>query len=272
MLELRKRGGLTQEQVAAHVNERMPRDGVRRAHTHVSRWERGQLLIEENELTVVLAYLKATSEETVSALRLHRDAADPDWMIPGVPRPLAVMREYEDRANHITNVQPDLIPGPLQIPSYAHEVLSTSGNTRQQVDDWTDFRMARRDSLLSSNVRIEAILGEQAVRYPACSREVAVKQLHDLAETSLLPHVTIRVLRFGFGHQPMRNGAFVLLEFDDGKPVVHLEQFRSSTTLTDVRDVKDYQDAAESLRRASMSPVASTKLIEELANKLESST
>jgi hypothetical protein len=236
----------------------------------VSRWERGQLLIEESELSVVLAYLKATSKETVAALRLHRDAADPDWMIPGVPRPLAVMREYEDRATHITNVQPDLIPGPLQIPEYAHEVLSTAGNTPQQVDDWTQFRMARRDSLLSGEVKIEAILGEQAVRYPACSPEVAVKQLRDLAATSRLPHVTIRVLPFAFGHQPMRNGAFVLLEFDEGKPVVHLEQFRSSTTLTDARDVKDYRDAAETLRRASMSPVASTLLIEELANKLES--
>lgn len=272
MLELRKRRGRTQEQVAAHVNERMPRDGVNRAHTHVSRWERGQLLIEENELTVVLAYLEASSEETVTALRLHRDAADPDWQIPGIPRPLAVLREYEDRANHITSVQPDLVPGWLQIPPYAHEVLSSSGNTPQQVNDWTELRMARRDSILASDVRIEAILGEHALRHPACSREVAVKQLHDLAETSRLPHVTVRVLESGFGYHPMRNGAFVLLEFDEGKPVVHLEQFRSSTTLTDTRAVKDYQDAAETLRRASMSPAASTKLIEVLANKLESTT
>lgn len=272
MLNLRKRAGCTQEQVAAYVNERMPRDGVRRAHTHVSRWERGQLLIDEDELTVVLALFDATSEETVSALRLHRDAADPDWMIPGIPRPLAVMREYEDRATHITNVQPDLIPGPFQIPEYAREVLSASGNTPQQVEDWTEFRMARRASLLSGSVRYEAIIGEQAVRFPACSPEVAAKQLHDLVQTAALPHVTIRLVELGFGFHAMRNGGFVLLESEEGKPVVHLEQFRSSTTLTEARDVKDYRDAAEALRRASMSPVASTKLIEVLANQLESTT
>jgi transcriptional regulator with XRE-family HTH domain len=263
MRELRKSAGLTQLEVATAMG---------RAISHPSRWEGGKLFITEEELGEFLRLVGAGADRTLRAMRLHRDAADPDWMIPGIPRPLAVLREYEDRANRATSVQPDLVPGWLQIPQYAHEVLSSSGNTPQQVNDWTELRMARRDSILASDVRIEAIIGEHALRYPACSREVAVKQLHDLAETSKLPHVTVRILESGFGYHPMRNGAFVLLEFEEGKPVVHLEQFRSSTTLTDSRAVKDYQDAAETLRRASMSPAASTKLIEVLANKLESTT
>jgi transcriptional regulator with XRE-family HTH domain len=273
MLELRKRAGRTQEQVAAHVNERMPRDGVRRAHTHVSRWERGRLPIEENELTIVLAYLEATSEETVSALRLHRDAADPDQMIPGIGKPLALMREYEDRAAHITNAQAALIPGPLQTRECALEVTSASGRfTERQVSDGIEFRMARRASLLSGHAHYEAIISEYALRYSACSREVAIPQLWDLAEVSTLPHVTIRVLPLEPGYHPLRNGSFVLFESDKYRPVVHLEQFRSSTTLTNSRDVRDYQDAAEALRRASMDPAASTEFIEVLANRLESTT
>jgi hypothetical protein len=56
------------------------------------------------------------------------------------------------------------------------------------------------------------------------------------------------------------------------KPVVHLEQFGASTTLTDARYVQTYQDAAANLRRDAMSPAATTELIAELTDEMERTT
>lgn len=261
--QLRRRAGLTQAALAAQMGGR--------SNSHPSRWENGILLIEQAELELFLRLVGASSEETVEALKLHRDASDPDWQIPGVGRGLAVVREYEDDAIHVMNVQPSLIPGPLQTERYARSIIVAAGATDVQADDWTAFRMARRDSWLSRETPYEAIIGEYALRWPACTPEVGAEQLEDLQMIAELPHFTVRVLPFGFGFDPARVGSFVLIETATTK-VVHLDQYRSSTTLTNTRDVRDYTDAAETLRRAAMSPVASTRLIAEIAHQLENTT
>ncbi|QYN17479.1 helix-turn-helix transcriptional regulator [Amycolatopsis sp. DSM 110486] len=261
LAKLRKAAGLDQREAAEPLG---------RASSHISRWENAKLRPEEEELADYLRMLGATSEQTVLALKLWRDAADPNFLTPGIGREYAVVTEYERLAEHITNFQPTMIPGPLQTWAYARSVIAAAGATsEQQVEDWTNVRMKRREAVLAGPVRYEAIIGEHALRYPACSREIAIPQLHDLMQTAELPHMTIRVLRFGFGYDPGREGSFVLIEGDESKPVVHLEQYRSASTLTNARDVKDYTDAAERLRRASMSPVAAVKLIGEIVDEME---
>lgn len=277
MCDLRKRAGLIQEDVAVHMSTVFP--STRRSKSHVSRWESGLLLIAENELIVFLELVRATSTETAQALLLHRDAADPNYLLPGIGRELALVREYEDTAMCVVNVQPMLIPGPLQERSYAEFVIHASGATEAQAADLLAFRMARRDSLLSgATTDYTAIIGEHAIRYPGCPRKVAISQHRDLIQSSMLGHITILVLPFddperdpdrGWYHAA-RHGSFVLFESATTKPVVHLEHYRSSSTLTDVRDVRDYQNAAERLRRDAMSPESSSRLIAEVADKLES--
>lgn len=238
--------------------------------SHVSRWESGKLFIEEAELEQFLRLVGADAERTMEALRLHRDAADPNWLLPGVGRDLAVVREYEDAANRITNYQPLQIPGPLQIEAYADGMIQAAGATEEQAEDLLAFRMARRDFYLSGGFRFEAIIGEQAIRYPTCTRPIAVEALRDLLKAAQLDHISVCVLPFTHSWYPARAGSFMLIESETGTPAVHLEHYRSSSTLTDKHDVRDYQDAAEALRRDAMGPIASMRLIADVADKLES--
>lgn len=268
--DLRRRAVLTQDQVAEHLNAALPREGVRRAHTHVSRWERGQLVIDEDELSVVLAHIGADSEETFTAMRLHRDATDPNWLIPGITRPLSVMREYEDSASHIINWQPLEIPGPLQPEAYTEHVIRASGASEDELADWLTFRMARRDSLISGSFSYEAFIGLQAIEYPSTDGPVAIEMLRDLVKMSEYDHITIRIMSPVRRYYPGRGGSFVLIQSETTKPVVHLESYRSSATLTNARDVADYKNAAEQLRRDAMSAGASSRLIADVADKLES--
>lgn len=65
----------------------------------------------------------------------------------------------------------------------------------------------------------------------------------------------------------------MLIDSDRTKPVVHLEHFRSATTLTDARDVRDFKNAADSVRREdAMSPASTTELIARVADEMEHTT
>ncbi|WP_246869103.1 Scr1 family TA system antitoxin-like transcriptional regulator [Saccharopolyspora sp. ASAGF58] len=48
-----------------------------------------------------------------------------------------------------------------------------------------------------------------------------------------------------------------------------LEHYRSSTTITDATDVKDYQTAADSVRKAALSADLTRSLIAEIADEME---
>jgi len=259
----RVQAGMSQTELAQRLG---------RKHPHISRWEAGKLSLSESDLGALLGIYGIIGAERDGILELHRDAADPNWLARGVGRQIAVVREYENGATSITNVQPSIVPGPLQTRAYALEVLLGAGATHGQAQDWADFRMARREKILSGGTEFTAIIGEYALRYPACSREVAVEQARQLHKIAELDHITIQILPIGLRYTPARAGAFVLIESAHSKPVVHLEQYGSSTTLTDARYVRSYLDAADILRRDAMSPADTTGLIAEITDEMEHTT
>jgi transcriptional regulator with XRE-family HTH domain len=263
--QARKVAGLTTHQLGSQLG---------RAHTHISRWENGRLLPSEADAAAVLGILGVIGEERDRLLELARDAADPNWVAPGIDRQLAALTEYERTAHTIIDVEPLLIPGLLQTADYARAIMvGGAGATRGEIDQRVMFRMGRRDVLTRRNpVQLVAVLGEYALRQPPCERAVMGDQLRQLAKWAALDNVVVQVIPMDHTYTPALEGPFVLIEFDRAKPVVHLEHYRSSTTITDARDVRDYQSAADSLRRVAMSPAATEELIAELADEMEHTT
>lgn len=260
--EARKAAKLTTQQLGARVE---------RSHTHVSRWENGKLVPSVEETARVLAVLGVNGEEYEDLLQLAREASEPNWVAPGVVRHLAMLTEYERASMLITNVQPLLIPGLLQTADYARSIMLSAGASAEDVERRTAHRMERQHILTRSRpVSLVAIIGEHALRFPPCDREVMVEQLHALLAWSRRENVTILALPADCGYSPALEGAFVLIEFTKGPAVVHLEHYRSATTLTESKDVRDYQTAAESLRSRAMSPAATEGLIRKIAADMES--
>ncbi|WP_093274585.1 helix-turn-helix domain-containing protein [Saccharopolyspora shandongensis] len=241
-----------------------------RSHTHISRWENGKLTPSEADAGAVLGILGITGDERERLLQLAKDAGDPNWVAPGIDRQLAALTEYERTARTITDVQPLLIPGLLQTADYARSIMIGAGTTRGEADRRVTFRLGRRDVLTRRNpVELVAVIGEQALRYPPCGREVMLEQLHHLAKWAELDNISIHVIPLDHGYSPALEGPFVLLEFDRAKPVVHLEHFRSSTTITDASDIKDYQAAADTVRGDALSADLTTALIKQIADDME---
>lgn len=257
--DARTRAGLSQQKLA---------DLLDRQHSHVSRWENGKLTLTEADAGAVLGILGITGAERDELLDLVRDAADPNWVAPGVDRQLQLLTEYERNATAIINVQPLLVPGLLQTVDYARAIMIGAGATRGEADQRATYRMGRREVLTRNRpVSYTALLGEHALRYPPCETSVAVEQLRQLVTFADMTNMTIQVMPFDRHYSPALEGPFVLIE--GTKPVVHLEHYRSAVTLTDQRDVKDYQTAVDTLRRDAMSPEDSPRLIAEVADEME---
>lgn len=258
--EARKRAGMTMEQLAAQLD---------RSHSDISRWENGKRLPSEADTAAVLGILGVTGDERNRLLQLARDAADPNWVAPGVDKQLAALIEDEKTARRIVTVQPLLIPGLLQTEDYARSIMTGAGVTRGQADQRVLMRIGRQAVLSRKNPpEYLAIIGEHALRYPPCESTVMANQLeHLLALAERHPAVTVLVLPMGIGYSPAMEGPFVLLEFNRGDPVVQQEHFRATTTLTDNRDVRDYQAAVEMTRGKAMNPEESSRFIADLLNE-----
>jgi transcriptional regulator with XRE-family HTH domain len=261
LVKYRKRAKLSQLALAAQLG---------RSHSDVSRYENGKQGMDEATLGAILGVLGVTGAELDEARELHSRISDPNWLALGVGRQLAVVREYEDSADQIVNVQPQLIPGPLQTRPYALIVMRAAGASTGEAQTGADFRMARGTKILSGDVEYEAIISEFALRYPACGMEEAPDQLRHLLKVADLPNVTIRTTEMAAGYSPMRQGSFVLIE--SAKSVVHLEQLGGSSTLADSRYVREYKNAADIIRREAMSPASTTELIAQLIDEMERTT
>lgn len=256
----RVRAKMSQQALAAQL-------GI--SHSDVSRREAGKQGLDDTRLGAHLGALGVTGEDYDLAVATHRAAAERNWTAAGVNRQLAVVSEYEAIAERITNVQPALIPGPLQTREWAVELGRRGGATVDEAERGADFRASRSEKVLNGEVQFDAFIGEYALRYPACDDEVALAQLKHLLELGRLENVTIRAVGIRRRYTSMRAGSFVLIELAESA-VVHLEQLASATTLTDERYVKAYIQAATSLRSEAMSPTATEGLIAQLIDEMES--
>jgi transcriptional regulator with XRE-family HTH domain len=241
-----------------------------RSSSHISRWETGRLIPSETDVATVLAVLGVTGLERDRLLELAHDAADPNWIAPGVDRQLAALAEYERTARTIMEVEPQLIPGLLQTGGYARAVMVAFGATSGEADQRALVRLGRRQVLTDDPPkRLIAIIGEFALRYPLCNRGVMLEQLRELEKLSALANITIQVLPMNRPTPSALAGGWGLIEFERAKPVVHLEHYSAASTITDAKTVARYQAAADTLRETAMSPTDSLGLIADVITEWE---
>jgi transcriptional regulator with XRE-family HTH domain len=245
---------------------------LRRSHTWLSHIESGRRPPSTEDVASILALIGITGPRRDDLLALARDAGDPNWVAPGVNRQLAALMGYEETADEITELNPLLVPGLLQTKRYCREIMNSAGETPGQADHLVGLRMGRREILVRTEpapVHLVSLIAERALTEPTFAPHVMAEQMRHLATWGQLPNIEIRVIPTSVGWTPIHQGPVVLLRFERGRPVAHLERFRSTVMLTNPADVRDLQAAANSLRRAAMSPDESSGFIAELSHRWE---
>jgi len=244
-------------------------------HPNISRWETGDRMPRPEDVAKYLTAVGVNGAECERLINLARAATETNWLTlgePGASEALAALIEFEQTAKQISDWSPTVIPGLLQTGDYARAIMVDAGGVpTQERDQRVRVRLSRRDVLTRRDpVRFSAIVGQEALRQVIGGPDIMADQLRHLLQFGELPSVNLQILPTGRGWHPGIAGPFELVEFESGRPIVHLEHLRSSLFLyEEPADLEAYKEAADTLRELAMTPEESAGLIAELITHLE---
>lgn len=196
------------------------------AQTKVSKLERGAQLPTAADLdawvtaTGVGPDVAAELAELLGHARLDYRAWGDSWRrAGGIADTQDEIAQIDARATRIAEYQPAVVPGIVQTPAYARELLSIPGGpvalgaVAEDVEALVAARVRRQDLLLyDPGKRIQVLMGEAALHTRFGRAEVLLGQLDRLASVAGLATVELGVLRMA-GPNPVAGLAgFALLD------------------------------------------------------------
>jgi transcriptional regulator with XRE-family HTH domain len=158
----------------------------------------------------------------------------------------------EASASYIAEYQPGLIPGLVQTPAYAREMLTlpggpiSAGATSDDAESLVGERIKRQNVLYEPGRTIELVIGEAALYTAPGTPDTLAGQLDRLVAVSELRTVRLAILPFTAGMPIMPLSGFAIE--DD---VVLIETLTGEQRLHEPAELAVYRDAFERLLRAS---------------------
>ncbi|GGW23500.1 XRE family transcriptional regulator [Streptomyces galilaeus] len=155
-----------------------------------------------------------------------------------------------------------VLPGLLQTPGYAREVLAVGGLKGKELDQQVEARMGRRELLEGEDAPpFRTILAEAVLRTP--TRDVAEwrAQLEYLAELAERESVTVQVLPQSAGVHGLVGTDVWFLRLADGRPVAYTENAHWGELVEESARVERLQRAYDVVRDMALSPGESRKFI-----------
>lgn len=235
--ELRANAGLTGEDVATRMG---------RAHSTLSRWENGELVPRVPDVFFMLDLYGVQNPERDALLRSARGARERDDRELDASVKVADYARMEGRAWKVETFYNGAVPGLLQTPDYAREIIRAwnPAATSQQIERLASIRIARQRRLTEDGpLQLAAVISEGALRVAVGDTEVMRAQLKRIVDVAARPNVDIRVLPFAAGAHGGMTGTFTILRFHDEQDVATI-----STRGGDVY-YEDVEPFAQALRR-----------------------
>jgi hypothetical protein len=155
-----------------------------------------------------------------------------------------------------------VLPGLLQTPGYAREVLAVGGLKGKELEQQVEARMGRRELLEGEDAPpFRTILAEAVLRTP--TRDVAEwrAQLEYLAELAERESVTVQVLPQSAGVHGLVGTDVWFLRLADGRPVAYTENAHWGELVEESARVERLQRAYDVVRDMALSPGESRKFI-----------
>ena len=125
--------------------------------------------------------------------------------------------ELEASAIRIRQCQLNVIPGLIQIPEYAMDLVTAFGQSGARAERGVEIRMHRQVLLDQDGPEIVFCLDESVLHRVIGGEDVLRKQLVRMKEVCALPNMTIQILPFAAGIHPSMKGSFAILEFSEGE-------------------------------------------------------
>jgi hypothetical protein len=258
----------------AHLSGKVAALRLGWSETKVSRLLTGrQAPVKEADVASLLTLCGVKGEEKDRLLALAREYDQRNWLqqhISSLPEQLRTLIQHENQATRLTDFELIRIPGLLQTRDYARALIERVVTVPpKEVESRVEARMTRQ--LLFSQDRHPDFIffvHEVALRQPVGGREVMSAQLHQLLQLSVRRYITIRVIPVSYGAFPAIDSSCRLVEFDELKPVVYVEQQTAGSFFEDAAAVAAYRKIFGALADCSLSEGESGDLIAGLAVEL----
>jgi transcriptional regulator with XRE-family HTH domain len=261
---LREGKDITTEQAA---------EAIRGSHSKISRMEHGRVGFKDRDVADLLTLYGVTDpEQRASLLNLAREAGNPGWwhgygdLLPHWFEPFISL---EAAASVIRNYEVQFVPGQLQTPAYAREVirLGYPSISDEELGRRVELRVGRQRLLSRQNPpRIWAALDEAVLRRPIGGPGVMREQVQHLIDMSENPNVTLQIVPFRVGGHSAAGGPFAILRFAEPElsDVVYLEQLTSALYLEKPAEVERYVEVMERLCVQAETAADTVKLLQKI--------
>jgi transcriptional regulator with XRE-family HTH domain len=247
---------------------------IRGSESKISRIELGRNAVREIDVADLLTLYGVTDpEEREQLLTLASQANRPGWWYRYndiLPSWFQAYIGLEEAAASIRVYEPQFIPGLLQTEDYAAAVLALGDIPAVETERHVILRKERQRRFASGELRLWAILDEEALRRPIAGPAVMHDQLSSLLKASESRNLTLQVTRRGTGGHLAPSG-FSILRFADPtmQDIVYVEQLTSALYLDKRQEVDRYLLAMERMSFVSAQPRESAELVRSILDKLE---
>jgi transcriptional regulator with XRE-family HTH domain len=261
---------------AADISAEKAGYAIRASRSKISRIETGRVGVKIRDIEDLLTLYSVTDAPDRSPiLDLARQSSTPDWwtkygdLLPGW---FESYLGLESAAETIRSFQVQFIPGLFQTEDYARAVtrLGHYAATPEEIERRVTLRLQRQELLTRPDPpRVWMIMDEAVLRRPYGGADVMRAQLRHLLEEARRPHVTLQVVPFAHGGHAAASGSFSILRFAerDLPDIVYIEQLTSAVYLDQRSDVEHYLEVVHQLSGEALTPAATTRFIEHVADE-----
>ncbi|WP_239137130.1 helix-turn-helix domain-containing protein [Sphaerisporangium rufum] len=265
LARLREAAGLTREQVAHHLDWHA---------TKTWRIENARSGVTTGDLRDLLDLYQVSGPRRDSLIAFARRAREKGWWTEYSDIFTGSYNDLEAQACAIRTFEPLLIPGLLQTEAYARAIVRSGPVIDPaEVKRRVQARMARQQLLTAEEgrPRLWAVIDEAALRRPVGGAETMREQLQRLIDLVDQPHITLQIVKNSVGAHPGLTGPFVVLDFPEPDlfaPVVYLELAPDGLYLEETEAIMRYTLIFDHLRAIAVSPVESSKMLNEIKEGL----
>ncbi|TDC27134.1 XRE family transcriptional regulator [Streptomyces sp. 8K308] len=168
----------------------------------------------------------------------------------------------EEQATSLWHYAVSLLPGLLQTPGYARELLASGGLKGEELDQQVEARMGRRDLLEGDDAPpFRTILSETVLRTPLRDAGEWRAQLQHLVGMGERADVAVHVLPFKAGLHGFSNADLMFLRLPDGRTVAYVENGYRGDIIEEAASVARMLHTYDSPRDLALSPAESQKFL-----------
>lgn len=228
----------------------------------VSRLENGRRNIDGEEVSALLAVYGVTGPDRDRLMTIARTPDESSWVdtdLPGLPATSVKLATYEASAAKITDWSPLLIPGLLQTMEYSRAYMLSDGIPEAEVGARLMARQRRQEIL--HGVAYTAFIDETVLARRIGGSKIMARQVRQLIDIAEEGSTTIRVTPVSTDGNATLVSPFLLMEFEQSPPIVHVELARSGAFLTGEKDTAIYPVLVNKLEATSLDQEESLRLL-----------